>query len=72
MDEKMKEAMQVVYETLSDEQKKKVDACKSADDLAELFGEWEIELPDELVGAVAGGSPIATPLGLPTPVQLVP
>ncbi len=51
----MKEAIKDVYEKLNDEQKKKVDECKSADDLMNLFSEWDIELPDDLVEAVGGG-----------------
>lgn len=55
MEEKMKDALKNVYEKLSDEQKKKADACKSADELLKLLGEWNIELPDELVDQVTGG-----------------
>ena len=58
MDEKMKEAMKGIYETLSDEQKEKAKACKSMDEFMKLAGEWGIELPDELADAVAGGGPM--------------
>ena len=55
MDEKMKEALKSIFEKLTEEQKEKANACKNADELMKLFGEWDIELPDELVGQVAGG-----------------
>ena len=51
----MNEVIKDIYEKLNDEQKKKVDACKSEDELMELFSEWDIELPDDLVEAVGGG-----------------
>lgn len=55
MDEKTKETLKSVFEKLTDEQKEKVNACKNADELMKLLGEWDIELPDELVDQVAGG-----------------
>ena len=55
MDEKIKEAWNGIYENLTDEQKEKAKACKSADELMKLAGEWGIELPDELVDQIAGG-----------------
>lgn len=55
MDEKMKEALKGIIEKLTDEQKEKVSACKDADELMELLGEWGVELPDEMADQVAGG-----------------
>ena len=55
MDEKMKEALKGMFEKLTDEQKEKVSTCKDADELMKLFGEWGVELPDELADQVAGG-----------------
>ena len=55
MDEKMKKVLDGVFEKLTDEQKEKAKACKNADEFMKLAGEWGIELPDELVGDVAGG-----------------
>ena len=55
MDENMKEALKGIYENLTDEQKEKAKACKSADELMALLGEWGVELPDDLVENVAGG-----------------
>ena len=57
MDEKMKEVLKGIYENLTDEQKKKADACKTNDDIMNLVDEWGIELPDELANKIAGGLP---------------
>lgn len=46
MDEKMKEAFKGIYDNLTDEQKEKVKACKSMDEMMALAGEWGVELPD--------------------------
>ncbi len=51
----MMEAIKDVYEKLNDEQKKKVDECRSEEDLMDLFSEWGLELPDDLVEAAGGG-----------------
>ena len=64
MDENMKEALKGIYENLTDEQKEKAKACKSADELMALLGEWGVELPDELLDGVAGGSIAETLLRL--------
>ena len=56
MDEKMKEKLKGIYENLSDELKEKAKACKSMDEIMELAGQEDIELPDEVLGAVSGGS----------------
>ncbi len=55
MDEKTKETLNSVFEKLTDEQKEKAKACKSADELMTLFSEWDIELPDDLSAIVSGG-----------------
>ena len=56
MDEKkLEETLDGIYDKLNDEQKEKAKACKNMDELIKLAGEWGIELPDELVSAVAGG-----------------
>ena len=41
---------------LSDEQKAKVDACETVDELTKLASESGVELPDEILEAVSGGS----------------
>ena len=41
---------------LTDEQKEKVKACKSPDEIIALLGEMGVELPDKLLDAVAGGA----------------
>ena len=55
MDEKLKEALEGIYENLTHEQKEKAKACKTMEEMIALSGEWGIELPDEVVDAVAGG-----------------
>ena len=56
MDEKkLGETLDGIYDKLNDEQKEKAKACKNMDEFIKLAGEWGIELPDELVSAVAGG-----------------
>ena len=55
MDEKMEEAFKSIYDNLTDEQKAKVKACKTMDEMMVLAGEWGVELPDEVLDAVAGG-----------------
>ena len=67
MDEKMKEAMKDIYENLTDEQKEKAKACKNSDELMKLAGEWGIELPDEVLGAIAGGVTWIAEPGAPFP-----
>ena len=42
--------------TLTDEQKKQLAACKSPEELTVRLGELGVELPDELLDAVAGGA----------------
>ena len=59
MDEKMKEMMNGVIEKLNDEQKEKVKQCKTVDEFMALAGEWGMEIPDDMVDAVAGGESLA-------------
>ena len=56
MEEKMKEAIKGFYENLTDDQKEKAKACKTMDELMKLAGEWGLELPDEMLEAISGGS----------------
>ena len=55
MDEKMKEAVKGIIDKLTDEQKKAANECKNFDEMLKLFGEWGIELPDDLSAIVTGG-----------------
>ena len=55
MDEKMKEALKSIFEKLNEEQKTKAKACKDADELMKLLGEWGVELPDDLTDIISGG-----------------
>lgn len=56
LDEKMKEALESIYEKMTDEQKEKAKACKTPDELMAFAGREGIELPDDLLENVAGGS----------------
>ena len=55
MDQKMKELMANLLNSLTDEQKEKAKACKNVGELTALLGEMGIALPDELLDAAAGG-----------------
>lgn len=51
----MSDLLKSVVKGLNDEQKEKVKACKSPDEVIACLGELGVELPDELLDAVAGG-----------------
>ena len=55
IDSNVFDSIKSIYDSLTDEQKEKAKACKSADELITLAGTEGIELPDEILDAVAGG-----------------
>ena len=56
MNEKeMNEIVEKFIGCLTDEQKEKAMSCENMDEFMKLAGEWGVELPDEIVEAVAGG-----------------
>ena len=55
MDEKLNAALKGLYDCLTDEQKAKAKACKTMEELTALAGKEGIEMPDEVLEAVAGG-----------------
>ena len=56
MDEKkLNELLKGIWDSLTDEQKEKIRACKTVDEAIALAGKEGIELPDEALDAVAGG-----------------
>ncbi len=57
MDEKLNATLKGIYDSLTDEQKAKAKACKSMDELTALAAKEGMELPDEALEGVAGGSP---------------
>ena len=61
MDDKLNAALKGIWESLTDEQKEKAKTCKSWDELTALAGKEGIELPDEVLDAVAGGIPPLPP-----------
>ncbi len=52
---KLPEALKGIWDSLTEEQKEKANACQSMDELLKLAAEEGIELPDEMLDAVAGG-----------------
>ena len=54
--EKLNEMLKGLWDSLTDEQKAKAKECKTVEELVELAGKEMIELPDELLEAVSGGS----------------
>ena len=54
--EKTNEIIVMVWDSLTDEQKAKAKACKTADEIVKFASEEGIELPDEALDAVAGGA----------------
>jgi hypothetical protein len=55
LDPKLAEALEGIWDSLTDEQKEKAKACETLDELTALAGKEGVELPDELLDAVAGG-----------------
>jgi len=55
MDEKLDAVLKGIYDSLTDEQKEKAKVCKSMDELTALANNEGIELPDEVLNAIAGG-----------------
>ena len=58
MDETLNKTLGSFYDSLTDEQKEKARACGTVDELTALAGKEGIELPDEVLDAVADGSAI--------------
>ncbi len=55
IDPKLQEVLKGIWDSLTDEQKEKAKACKSMDELTALAGKEGVELPDEVLDAIAGG-----------------
>ena len=53
--EALKKALKGVYDSLTDEQKKKAENCRTAEELIAFAEDEGIEFPDELLDTVAGG-----------------
>ncbi len=49
------ELLKAAWDSLTEEQKAKAKECKTAEALVQFAGQEGIELPDELLDAVAGG-----------------
>ena len=59
----LNEALKGMWDSLTDEQKEKAKACKSMDELTVLAGQMGVELPNEMLDAVAGGATRSMPNG---------
>ncbi len=51
----LNEALKGMWDSLTEEQKEKAKQCKSTDELTVLAGQIGVELPDEMLDAIAGG-----------------
>ena len=56
MDDKLNAALKGIFNSLTDEQKEKAKQCKTMDELTAFAGKEGIELSDEVLDAIAGGS----------------
>ena len=54
-DSKAIQAFTDLYDSLTDEQKEKTKACKTAGELTSLLSQLGVALPDEMLDSVAGG-----------------
>ena len=52
---KLNELLKGIFESLTEEQKKKAAACKTFEELTAFLTNEGVELPDELLDAVSGG-----------------
>ena len=69
MNKEINEALKKILDSLSDEQKEKAKACRTAEELLKLAQDAGIALPDELLEAAAGG--IILPLGYEEVVPVI-
>ncbi|MBR4442399.1 MAG: hypothetical protein IKS52_03925 [Clostridia bacterium] len=63
VDPKLQEVLKDIFDSLTDEQKEKAKQCRTMDELMELAGKEGIELPEEILDAVAGGVQAGSILG---------
>ena len=58
MDEKMNSVLKGIYDSLTEEQKEKAKDLKTVEEMTEFAAKEGIELPDDMLNAVAGGGRI--------------
>ena len=58
IDSKLNAALKGIYDSLTDEQKEKAKQCKTMDELTAFAAREGVELPNEVLDAVAGGGPM--------------
>ena len=51
----MQDRLKNLYDSLTDEQKEKVKACTSAEEIVKFAGEEGLELPDDVLEEISGG-----------------
>ena len=61
IDPKTEEELKKAFDALPDEEKEKIKACKSEEELFELLNIGE-EIPEEALGSIAGGGYAGSPL----------
>ena len=61
MDEKMNDVLKGIYDSLTEEQKEKVKNLKTVEEMTEFAAKEGIEIPDDVLDAVAGGGAIFRP-----------
>ncbi|MBO4915567.1 MAG: hypothetical protein J5449_10210 [Oscillospiraceae bacterium] len=61
MDDKLSKTLSDIWDSLTDEQRERAKACKTADELSELAAKEGVELPDEALDMVSGGCNIRPP-----------
>jgi len=55
MSEKLNVTLKGIYDSLTEEQKEKMKACKTAEELSAFATEENIELPDDAMDMISGG-----------------
>ncbi len=65
MDEKniQEEKMRELFKSLTDEQKEKIKACKTPEEVVNLIQNEGFELPDDALDLISGGYPRDNPWG---------
>ena len=52
---KIMDQLFAVYDSLNDDQKKRIQECKTVNEIMDFAGKEKIELPDDVLDAISGG-----------------